>query len=58
MDPLDHFHSLAAEDDLIDCFLCLPMSEHIPSYETIAQAQPGDAQLQQLREKEPNKFVQ
>jgi hypothetical protein len=30
MDPLDHFHLLAAEDDLIDCFLYLPMSENIP----------------------------
>jgi hypothetical protein len=29
MDPMDHFHSLAAEDDLIDCFLYLPMSENI-----------------------------
>jgi hypothetical protein len=46
MDPMDHFHSLAAEDDLIDCFLHLPMSENIPfvlSYETIAQAQPAAA---------------
>jgi Integrase zinc binding domain len=61
MDPLDHFHSLAAEDDLIDCFLYLPVSENIPfvlSYETIAQAQPGDAQLQQLHKKKPNKFIQ
>jgi Integrase zinc binding domain len=61
MDPLDHYHSPAAEGDLIDCFLYLPTSENIPfvlSYETIAQAQPGDAQLQQLRKKKPNKFVQ
>jgi Integrase zinc binding domain len=61
MDPLDHFHLLAAEDDLIDCFLYLPTLENIPfvlSYETIAQVQPGDAQLQQLHEKKPNKFVQ
>jgi transposase InsO family protein len=37
------------------------MSENIPfvlSYETIAQAQPGDAQLQQLCKQKPNKFVQ
>jgi Integrase zinc binding domain len=61
MDPMDHFHWLAAEDDLIDCFLYLPMLENIPfvlSYETIAQVQPGDAQLQQLCEKKPNKFIQ
>jgi hypothetical protein len=61
MDPMDHFHSLAAEYDLIDCFLHLPMLENIPfvmSYETIAQAQPRDAQLQQLREQNLNKFVQ
>jgi hypothetical protein len=59
MDPMDHFHSLAAEDDLIDCFLNLPMLENIPcvlSYETIAQTQPGDTQLQQLREQKPNTF--
>jgi hypothetical protein len=61
MDPLDHYHLLAAEDDLIDCLLHLPTSENIPfvlSYETIAQVQPGNAQLQQLREKKPDKFVQ
>jgi Integrase zinc binding domain len=61
MDPLDHYHLLAAEDDLIDCFLYLPMLENIPfvpSYETITQVQPGDAQLQQLREKQPIKFIQ
>jgi hypothetical protein len=54
MDPMDHFHLLAAEDDLLDCFLHLPMSKNIPfvlSFETIAQ-------LQQLREKKPDKFVQ
>jgi hypothetical protein len=61
MDPMDHFHLLTAEDDLKDCFLHLPMLENIPfvlSYETIAQVQPGDAQLQQLCIQKPNQFVQ
>jgi hypothetical protein len=38
---LDHFQSLALEDDLIDCFLNLPLSENIPfilTYANIAQA--------------------
>jgi Integrase zinc binding domain len=37
------------------------MFENIPfvlSYETITLMQPGDAQLQQLHEQKPNKFVQ
>jgi hypothetical protein len=38
MDPMDHFHLLVAEDDLIYCFLHFPMLANIPfvlSYETM-----------------------
>jgi RNase H-like domain found in reverse transcriptase/Integrase zinc binding domain len=58
---LDHFQSLALEDDLIDCFLHLPLSENIPfilTYANIAQAQPGDAQLQTLQAQKPNQYIQ
>jgi hypothetical protein len=58
---LDQFQSLALENDHIDCFLHLPLSENIPfilTYANIAQAQPGDAQLQTLRAKRPNQYIQ
>jgi hypothetical protein len=58
---LDHFQSLALENDLIDCFLHLPLSENIPfilTYANIAQARPGDAQLQTLRAQKPNQYIQ
>jgi hypothetical protein len=61
MDPMDHFHLLAEEDDLVDCFLHLPILEHVLfvfSYETIAQAHRGNALLQHLHEQKPNKSVQ
>jgi hypothetical protein len=57
----DHFQSLALENDLIDCFLHLPMLENIPfilMYANITQAQPGDAQLQILRAQKPNQYIQ
>jgi RNase H-like domain found in reverse transcriptase len=58
---VDHFQSLVLKNDLIDCFLHLPMSENIPfilTYANIAQAQPGDAQLQLLRAQKPNQYIQ
>jgi hypothetical protein len=58
---LDLFKPLALEDDLVDCFLHLPLSENIPfilTYANIAQAQPGDAQLQLLRAQKPNRYIQ
>jgi hypothetical protein len=58
---LDHFQLLALEYDLIDFFLHLPMLENIPfifTYANIAQAQPGDAQLQILRAQKPNQYIQ
>jgi hypothetical protein len=58
---LDLFKLLALEDDLIDCFLHLPMLENIPfiiMYANIAQARPGDAQLQLLRAQKPNWYIQ
>jgi transposase InsO family protein len=57
----DLFKPLALEDDLADCFLHLPLSENIPfilTYANIAQAQPGDAQLQLLRAQKPNRYTQ
>jgi Integrase zinc binding domain len=57
---LDPFKPLALDNDLIDCFLHLPMSENIPfilKYANIAQAQPGDAQLQLLRAQKPNLYI-
>jgi Integrase zinc binding domain len=57
----DLFQLLAMEHDLINCFLHLPMSENIPfilTYANIAQAQPGDAQLQLLRAQKPNQYTQ
>jgi RNase H-like domain found in reverse transcriptase len=58
---LDHFQSLALENDLIDCFLHLPLSENIPfifTYANISQAQPGDAQLQTMQAQKPNQYIQ
>jgi hypothetical protein len=49
------------ENNLIDCFLHLPMSENIPfilRYTNIAQAQPGDTQLQLLCAQKPNQYIQ
>jgi Integrase zinc binding domain len=49
------------EHDLIDCFLHLLMSENIPfihAYANIAQAQPGDTQLQILHAQKPNQYTQ
>jgi hypothetical protein len=54
---VDLFQPLAMENDLIDCFLHLPLLENIPfilTYANIAHAQPGDAQLQLLRAQKPN----
>jgi hypothetical protein len=59
--PTQTFYSLADDDDLLDCFVHLPATEHIPfvlDYQTIAQAQAGDAQLPLLRNQQPNKFTE
>jgi hypothetical protein len=53
--------SPALENGLIDCFIHLPLSENIPfilTYANIAQAQPGDTQLQQLCAQKPNQYIQ
>jgi Integrase zinc binding domain len=58
---LDSFQSLALENNLIDCFIHLPPLENIPfilTYANITQAQPGDAQLQQLHAQKPNQYIQ
>jgi hypothetical protein len=60
-DTLEQFYSLADDDDLLDCFVHLPLSENVPfvlDYQSIAQAQAGDAQLQLLRNSTPAKFQQ
>jgi Integrase zinc binding domain len=57
---LELFKPLVLDNDLIDCFLHLPMLENIPfilTYANIAQAQPGDAQLQLLRAQMPNRYI-
>jgi RNase H-like domain found in reverse transcriptase/Integrase zinc binding domain len=58
---LESFTLLADDDDLIDLFVHLPLSENVPfvlDYQLIAQTQIGDAQLQQLRNRTPAKFQQ
>jgi hypothetical protein len=58
---LDSFQLLALESDLIDCFIHLPPAENIPfilTYANITQAQPGDAQLQQLHAQKSNQYIQ
>ena len=60
-DPLHAFYSMATEDnDLLDCFFHLPMSEGLPfqlGYPDIAAAQGEDAHLQQLAQDEPHKYA-
>jgi hypothetical protein len=55
------FYSMAIDDDdLLDCFVHLPDQAGIPfvlDHETIADAQTRDAELQQLAQREPTKFV-
>jgi hypothetical protein len=54
-DTNDIYHQLYGS------FLHLPMSENIPfilMYANIAQAQPGDAQLQLLCAQKPNQYTQ
>ena len=59
---VENFYSMAIQDnDLLDCFLHLPQSEDIPfvlDYNTIQNAQIGDASLQVLRQSKPNSFVE
>lgn len=59
-DQFDQFFSCALDDDdLIDCFVHLPVAENISfvlDYRTIANAQPGDVQLQRLRQAKPECF--
>jgi Integrase zinc binding domain len=58
---MDHFKSLLLENDLIDCFLHLPLLEKIPfilTYANVAQAQPGGAQLLILHTQKPNLYIQ
>lgn len=61
-DQFDQFFSCALDDDdLIDCFVHLPVAENIQfvlDYRTIANAQPGDVQLQRLRQAKPECFIQ
>jgi len=48
------------DDDLLDCFLHSPDQAGIPfvlDCEAAADAQTRDAELQQLAQREPNKFV-
>jgi Integrase zinc binding domain len=58
---LESFTLLGDNDDLIDLFVHLPLLENVPfvlDYQLIAQAQIGDAQLQQLHNSTPAKFQQ
>ena len=56
-----HAATLLDDNQLIDCFVHLPDQAGIPfvlDYETIATAQAGDAQLQQLAAQHPARYVQ
>ena len=57
---LNSYFSMAIDDDdLLDCFVHLPASEGVPfvlDYNTIRDAQAGDARLQHLRQTKPNQF--
>jgi hypothetical protein len=58
---LESFYLLAYDEDLIDLFVHLLLSENVPfvlDYQLIAQAQTGDAHLQELRNSTPAKFQQ
>jgi RNase H-like domain found in reverse transcriptase/Integrase zinc binding domain len=58
---LESFSLLADDDDLIDLFVHLPLLENLPfvlDYQSIAQVQIGDAQLQQWHNSTPAKFQQ
>ena len=60
-DPLNTYYSMATDDDdLLDCFINLPATQGIPfvlDYNTIKQAQIGDARLQQLQNDQPGSFA-
>ena len=60
-DPLHAYFSMAIDNDnLLDCFVNLPATQGIPfvlDYNTIKQAQIGDARLQQLRQDHPASFA-
>jgi hypothetical protein len=60
-DPLNNFYSMAIDDsDLLDCFVHLPDQsgiEFVLDYETIADAQIRDAELQQLVVSHPQWYV-
>jgi hypothetical protein len=58
---LEPFTSLANNDDLIDLFIHLPLSENVPfilDYQSITQVQTGVAHLQQLHNCTPANFQQ
>ena len=60
-DSLQAFSTMADDDDLLDCFVHLPLTENVPfvlSFQDISQAQHGDARLQLLRERTPAEFQQ
>jgi transposase InsO family protein len=60
-DPLNAFYSMAIDDnDLFDCFVHLPDAEGVPfqmDYQTIANAQAGDALLQQRLQEQPQRYA-
>jgi hypothetical protein len=52
---------MADEDDPLDCFVHLPLTEIVPFVllnQDISQAQQGDARLPLLRERTPADFQQ
>ena len=49
------------EDELLECFLHLPVSSGIPfvlGYDTIVASQIGDARLNLLRQQKPAQFAE
>jgi hypothetical protein len=56
---LELYSAIADKANLLDLFVHLPLLENVPfilDYQSIAQVQIGDAQLQQLRNRTPAKF--
>ena len=57
---IDSFYSMAIDDDdLLDCCLNLPTDKEIPfvlGYQTLRDAQVGDARLHALLQKHPDRF--
>jgi len=55
------FYSMATDSQLLNCFVHLPIQESLPfqlDFQSIAEAQAQDAELADLRQSKPEKYVQ